>query len=156
MTHPDRVYSREQLLDRVWGGNVYVEERTVDVHIRRLRKALEPSPATTVRADRARRGLPVLPQDGLSHADAPGGSRSCGSPVALAIAVAGRPHHRPHRALAHVLGAILAWQLVNLFRLQYWLRHRAHEDPPDIGGVWGDVIAHIVRIYRRKRFHKRA
>jgi len=42
MEHPERVYSRSQLLDRVWGGNVYVEERTVDVHIRRLRKALEP------------------------------------------------------------------------------------------------------------------
>ena len=42
MTHPDRVYSRSQLLDHVWGGTVYVEERTVDVHIRRLRKALEP------------------------------------------------------------------------------------------------------------------
>jgi two-component system phosphate regulon response regulator PhoB len=40
VTHPDRVYSRTQLLDRVWGANVYVEERTVDVHIRRLRKAL--------------------------------------------------------------------------------------------------------------------
>ena len=40
MHHPDRVYSRAQLLDRVWGGNVYVEERTVDVHIRRLRMAL--------------------------------------------------------------------------------------------------------------------
>ncbi|MDH3509024.1 MAG: phosphate regulon transcriptional regulator PhoB [Gammaproteobacteria bacterium] len=38
--HPERVYSRAQILDRVWGGNVYVEERTVDVHIRRLRKAL--------------------------------------------------------------------------------------------------------------------
>lgn len=43
MSHADRVYSRSQLLDRVWGGNVYVEERTVDVHIRRLRMALEPS-----------------------------------------------------------------------------------------------------------------
>jgi len=42
MEHPERVYTRGQLLDRVWGGNVYVEERTVDVHIRRLRKALEP------------------------------------------------------------------------------------------------------------------
>jgi two-component system phosphate regulon response regulator PhoB len=42
MTHAERVYSRSQLLDRIWGGNVYVEERTVDVHIRRLRKALEP------------------------------------------------------------------------------------------------------------------
>jgi two-component system phosphate regulon response regulator PhoB len=40
LTHPERVYSRAQLLDRVWGANVYVEERTVDVHIRRLRKAL--------------------------------------------------------------------------------------------------------------------
>jgi two-component system phosphate regulon response regulator PhoB len=40
--HRERVYSRSQLLDRLWGGNVYVEERTVDVHIRRLRKALEP------------------------------------------------------------------------------------------------------------------
>ena len=42
MTHPERVYTRTQLLDHVWGGNVYVEERTVDVHIRRLRKTLEP------------------------------------------------------------------------------------------------------------------
>ena len=40
MTHPERVYSRTQLLDRVWGANVYVEERTVDVHIMRQRKAL--------------------------------------------------------------------------------------------------------------------
>jgi len=40
MTHPERVYSRSQLLDRVWGGDVYVEERTVDVHILRLRKIL--------------------------------------------------------------------------------------------------------------------
>lgn len=43
MQNPDRVYGRSQLLDQVWGQNVYVEERTVDVHIRRLRKALEPS-----------------------------------------------------------------------------------------------------------------
>lgn len=43
MGHPERVYSRTQLLDRVWGGSVYVEERTVDVHIRRLRKALSES-----------------------------------------------------------------------------------------------------------------
>lgn len=43
MTHPERVYSREQLLDHVWGTNVYVEDRTVDVHIRRLRKAISPA-----------------------------------------------------------------------------------------------------------------
>jgi two-component system phosphate regulon response regulator PhoB len=43
MTHAERVYTRVQLLDQVWGDHVFVEERTVDVHIRRLRKALEPS-----------------------------------------------------------------------------------------------------------------
>ena len=42
MTHEDRVFTRGQLLDQVWGQQVYVEERTVDVHIRRLRKNLEP------------------------------------------------------------------------------------------------------------------
>lgn len=43
MTHAERVYSRSQLLDQVWGDHVFVEERTVDVHIRRLRKALSPA-----------------------------------------------------------------------------------------------------------------
>jgi two-component system phosphate regulon response regulator PhoB len=43
MTHPGRVYSRAQLLDQLWGDHVFIEERTVDVHIRRLRKSLEPS-----------------------------------------------------------------------------------------------------------------
>jgi len=43
MTHAERVYSRSQLLDHVWGDHVFVEERTVDVHIRRLRGALQPS-----------------------------------------------------------------------------------------------------------------
>ena len=42
MSHPDRVFTRGQLLDQAWGAQVYVEERTVDVHIRRLRKNLEP------------------------------------------------------------------------------------------------------------------
>jgi len=43
MTHPERIYSRAQVLDLVWGDHVFIEERTIDVHIRRLRKALEPS-----------------------------------------------------------------------------------------------------------------
>jgi two-component system phosphate regulon response regulator PhoB len=42
ISHPDRVFSRDQLLDRVWGSNVYIDDRTVDVHVRRLRKALSP------------------------------------------------------------------------------------------------------------------
>ena len=57
--------------------------------------------------------------------------------------------------LTVVLGGILAWQFFNLFRLQRWLKLRAHEDPPDIGGVWGDVVGLVNRIYRRKLFHKR-
>ena len=46
MEHPGRVYSREQLLDAVWGRDIYVEARTVDVHVRRLRKALNEGDAT--------------------------------------------------------------------------------------------------------------
>ena len=42
MSHPERVYSRQELIDRVWGTTSYVEDRTIDVHIRRLRMALEP------------------------------------------------------------------------------------------------------------------
>jgi two-component system, OmpR family, phosphate regulon response regulator PhoB len=42
MTHPERVHSRAQLLDRVWGDHVFIEERTVDVHVKRLREALTP------------------------------------------------------------------------------------------------------------------
>ena len=47
VTHPERVYSRSQILDSVWGNHAYIEERTVDVHIRRLRKLLEPSGCET-------------------------------------------------------------------------------------------------------------
>jgi two-component system phosphate regulon response regulator PhoB len=46
MTHPERVHSRAQLLDRVWGDHVFIEERTVDVHIKRLREALTPAGCT--------------------------------------------------------------------------------------------------------------
>ena len=48
MTHPERAYSRIQLLDQVWGGNVYIEDRTIDVHIRRLRKLLQPHECDTL------------------------------------------------------------------------------------------------------------
>jgi two-component system phosphate regulon response regulator PhoB len=43
MVHPERVHSRAQLLDRVWGDHVFIEERTVDVHVKRLREALAPA-----------------------------------------------------------------------------------------------------------------
>lgn len=48
MSHPERAYTRAQLLDQVWGGNVYIEDRTVDVHIRRLRKLLQPYDCNTL------------------------------------------------------------------------------------------------------------
>jgi two-component system phosphate regulon response regulator PhoB len=48
MTHPERVHSRAQLLDRVWGDHVFIEERTVDVHVKRLREALSPVGCATM------------------------------------------------------------------------------------------------------------
>jgi two-component system, OmpR family, phosphate regulon sensor histidine kinase PhoR len=56
--------------------------------------------------------------------------------------------------LACGLALHLAWVLAQLFRLEWWLRHRSFADPPDVGGVWGEIIAQIVRLHRRKRFHK--
>lgn len=46
------------------------------------------------------------------------------------------------------------WQLANLYRLDRWLRLRTQIDPPQIGGIWGDVIAQVVRLHKRKQFHK--
>jgi two-component system phosphate regulon sensor histidine kinase PhoR len=48
----------------------------------------------------------------------------------------------------------LGWQLVTLYRLDRWLRLRSQMDPPDLGGIWGDIIAQVVRLHRRKQFHK--
>jgi two-component system phosphate regulon sensor histidine kinase PhoR len=56
--------------------------------------------------------------------------------------------------LACALAIHLTWQLFVLFRVEWWLRHRSYTDPPDIGGVWGEIVSQIVRLHRRKRFHK--
>src|SRR5579871_6003033 len=56
--------------------------------------------------------------------------------------------------LGVALALHLGWVLTNLFRLEWWLRHRSFADPPDVGGVFGEIIAQIVRLHRRKRFHK--
>ena len=56
--------------------------------------------------------------------------------------------------LACALAAHLTWQLLVLFRVEWWVRHRSFADPPNIGGVWGEIISQIVRLHRRKRFHK--
>ncbi len=61
---------------------------------------------------------------------------------------------RVFAGIALALGGMLAWQLLNLFRLDAWLRDRSRRDPPDSSGLWGDVVARVVRLHRRKRFHK--
>ena len=104
MTHPDRVDSRGQLLDRVWGGNVYVEERHGGRAIRRLRRHSS-LPAATSRADRARRRLSPVGAGGADRAarvDARSpaarhrardrGDRRTHPPAACAL-----PHHRARR-----------------------------------------------------------
>src|ERR1700682_5128527 len=48
----------------------------------------------------------------------------------------------------------LGWQLVTLYRLDRWLRLRSQLDPPNLGGIWGDIVAQVVRLHRRKQFHK--
>jgi two-component system, OmpR family, phosphate regulon sensor histidine kinase PhoR len=48
----------------------------------------------------------------------------------------------------------LGWQLLNLYRVDRWLRLRSQIDPPSIGGIWGDIIAQVVRLHRRKQYHK--
>jgi two-component system phosphate regulon sensor histidine kinase PhoR len=48
----------------------------------------------------------------------------------------------------------LGWQLLNLYRVDRWLRLRSQIDPPIIGGIWGDIIAQVVRLHRRKNYHK--
>jgi two-component system phosphate regulon response regulator PhoB len=68
MAHPERVHSRAQLLDRVWGDHVFIEERTVDVHIKRLREALQPVESAglieTVRGAGYRLTRPLEPRAG--------------------------------------------------------------------------------------------
>jgi two-component system phosphate regulon sensor histidine kinase PhoR len=56
--------------------------------------------------------------------------------------------------LVGVLALYLAWNLWQLRELHFWLQHRSVADPPDALGLWGDVVAQVVRLHRRKRFHK--
>jgi len=56
-----------------------------------------------------------------------------------------------------ILGAsslYLSWQLLTLYRLDRWLRLRSQIDPPNLGGIWGDIVGQVIRLHRRKQFHK--
>ena len=73
----------------------------------------------------------------------------------LAVALAGGfVFGQPLVWVIVALAVYLCVQLVNLFRLERWLRLRNFIDPPDMGGAWADVVAQVVRLHRRKRFHK--
>src|SRR5580658_6858610 len=56
--------------------------------------------------------------------------------------------------LAGVLALHLLWQLAILFRLDWWVRHRSYAPTPNLGGAWGEIVAQVMRLHRRKRFHK--
>jgi two-component system phosphate regulon sensor histidine kinase PhoR len=56
--------------------------------------------------------------------------------------------------VATLLALHLLWQLATLFRLDWWVRHRSYAAPPDLGGAWGTIVAQVMRLHRRKRFHK--
>jgi two-component system phosphate regulon sensor histidine kinase PhoR len=75
--------------------------------------------------------------------------------IALGVGlVIGLIFHQPWPALACVLGLLLAFQLANLARLARWLRDGTAEEPPELGGLWGGVVVRILRLFRRKQFHK--
>jgi phosphate regulon transcriptional regulator PhoB len=118
MTHPSACIRRAQLLDHVWGGNVYVEERTVDVHIRRLRKTLEPHGLDGDGADRARRRLPLF--------------------LALAL-VLGLALGQPWPVLAVAALGVVAWHYWKLRAVLLRLTSRRRLPPPKGVGVWNEL-----------------
>ncbi|WP_129647050.1 phosphate regulon sensor histidine kinase PhoR [Peristeroidobacter agariperforans] len=92
----------------------------------------------------------------ILSAFSPSGWRSV-SRLGIALAVAfliGLMFGRVALALAITFGIYSIVQLWNVLRVEYWLRHRRVESPPDISGVWGEVVTIISRIYRRKQFHR--
>ncbi len=113
-----------------------------------------------VGANRARRRLPVLHSGLIGRA----GAKSMAAMWTFALArLAGI------LGLGLVVGLLigpiwlwilaaaclyLGWQLVTLYRLDRWLRLRSQIDPPNLGGIWGDIVAQVVRLHRRKQFHK--
>ena len=130
MQSPGRVFSRAQLLDGVWGRNVYVDERTVDVHIGRLRKALDARPRDGSRPHRARRGLRLLRQAGrdrlkLSAPVMKRGARRGASPHALATRRLTRSEAllappRLHRLIGHARMVLAIGQTPDRLPPQKW------------------------------------
>ena len=75
--------------------------------------------------------------------------------ILLIAAALGALFGRPLLLVALALAGLLAWEVRNLLRFEHWLRNRTVERPPDMRGLWGEIVAIASRIYRRKVFHKR-
>jgi two-component system phosphate regulon sensor histidine kinase PhoR len=74
--------------------------------------------------------------------------------AALVGALAGWPFGHIQAGIALALALVLAWNLFNLYWLDRWLRDRSRLDPPRTSGIWQDVVSRVVRLHRRKRYHK--
>ncbi|MDZ7826592.1 MAG: phosphate regulon sensor protein PhoR [Gammaproteobacteria bacterium] len=142
MRHPDRAFDREQLLDRVWGRSVYVEERTVDVHILRLRKVLAPHDKAgwvqTVRGV-GYRFSPTPENCGRRHGMS-GWGAEIGRLLALSLvgAVCGALLGAPMAgAFFGLLGHSL-WRMSELRRFDDWLSHSIGHPPP-LGATLEDI-----------------
>ncbi len=175
MTHAGRSYSRTQLLDHVWGTNAYLEERTVDVHIRRLRKALEPFGSShylqTIRGHGYRFLIEQLPfpvsrvlfpphEDRLD----PGPLRRMpvrnwkfhiGRLILIAgiILALGWLAGYPGKALALALAAYTGWHVVNGWRLFRWLQGSENAIPESFG-LWADIFDTINSLAQRNRMQQ--
>ena len=162
MTHPERVYSREQLLNHVWGTNVYVEDRTVDVHIRRLRKALETSGhdkmVQTVRGTgyrfstryRSRRAGEYAVLERLSWKRLALSWLFC-LPALLLGLIFG---YLPWFLLASALAA-LVWNFYNQLKLSHWLWIDRSMTPPPGRWSWEPLFYGLYQMQQRNRRRRR-
>ena len=157
MQHPDRAFDRAQLLDRVWGRSVYVEERTVDVHVLRLRRALKPF------------GLDALVET----------VRGVGYRLAPAAAIrwrdhrpaSGNPDSAPWRSASSILGvgwATRAWGIADLIGLLVWVGAARARDvavaavvtpsvrrPDSTVEFWQEPAVRVFRALRQSRARMR-
>ena len=160
MKHPERVHSRSQLLDKVWGDHVFIEERTVDVHVKRLRESLGGGRRDD--RDRARRGLPA--GRAVTATPRPSGRRA-GACVTIAMAwrfCASSAGNSPAGLLGlvagHDRGARRGWWPARWSgsrwtacaepRVLQWLRRGDVTGTPAVGGLWGEVVDRARRALR--------
>jgi two-component system phosphate regulon response regulator PhoB len=155
MSHPERAYSRNQLLDQVWGANVYVEERTVDVHIRRLRKALQRESVTTAASSRpCAVRVTASPREGFrDRVNLAGSWRAELRKLLLVLAasaVLGYFSGYTLEMLSLGLAGVAGSWLFQLWRMRRWLED-PDQAPPEGSGIWGLIYDTIYGLQRENR-----